>query len=417
MGPPPPPRPPRVGGAPNPGDDDPDDDESYYRAPRPIGDPPRRPMPNPYGPPEPPNAEQWAEVLGRTMARGSRRQAQPPPKFENKATQDVRVWTMTCEDFFERNAWQWEEEEERIKYALSMMDGNAVTPFAITYRKKMTGEFGFPKHDGYDLSINFKAQLHDKFSIMHRAQRALRDMEKVQYEGDIEKYLLTLENLNIDAEMTGVAWRHMIEKRLPIEARRRWAHKKFDLDSQFIETVRNCTKAEESFKEQLGLEKSTEHPKQRKWGKSEPNKSNIAFKDNRTKPAWNKVRKNYSPQEKKVYAENKAQVAKGNNFGETRHTDWAAAHKDIKPEMRQQRGRAGQCTRCGMNNYTWKQCRRDAVVSTITQKKPFLPQKRGFSGFRSNRPQVSRTLRIQPAPQQVNQIVRPKAWEMEMDES
>ena len=70
-------------------------------------------------------------------------------------------------------------------------------------------------------------------------------MEKVQYEGDIEKYLLTLENLNIDAEMTGVGRRHMIEKRLPIEARLLWAYKKFDLDSEFIETVRNCTKAEE----------------------------------------------------------------------------------------------------------------------------------------------------------------------------
>ena len=54
----PPPRPPRVGGAPNPGDDNPDDDdESFYRAPRPRGDPPRRPLPNPYGPLEPPNGE------------------------------------------------------------------------------------------------------------------------------------------------------------------------------------------------------------------------------------------------------------------------------------------------------------------------------------------------------------------------
>ena len=87
---------------------------------------------------------------------------------------------MTGEDFFERNTGQWEEEEVRLKYALSMMDGNAETPFAITYRKKMTGEFGFPKHDGYDLWIKFKAQLHDKLSIMHRAQRALRDMEKVR---------------------------------------------------------------------------------------------------------------------------------------------------------------------------------------------------------------------------------------------
>ena len=62
-------------------------------------------------------------------------------------------------------------------------------------------------------------------------------MEKVRYEGDIEKYLLTLENLNIDAEMSGVAWRHMIQKRLLMEARRGWAHEKFDLDSELIETV------------------------------------------------------------------------------------------------------------------------------------------------------------------------------------
>ena len=70
-------------------------------------------------------------------------------------------------------------------------------------------------------------------------------MEKVRYEGDIKKYLLTLENLNIDAEMTGIGRRHMIEKRLPIQARRLWAYKNFALDSEFTETVRNCTKAEE----------------------------------------------------------------------------------------------------------------------------------------------------------------------------
>ena len=92
--------------------------------------------------------------------------------------------------------------------------------FAITNRKKITGEFGFPKHDGYNLWITFKAQLHDKFSIMHRVQRAFRDMETVRYEGDMEKYLLTLENFNIDAQRSGVAWRHMIEKRVLIKARR-----------------------------------------------------------------------------------------------------------------------------------------------------------------------------------------------------
>ena len=81
-----------------------------------------------------------------------------------------------------------------------MMEGRAVTPFAITYWKKMTGEFGFPRSDGYDLWENFKNQIQEKFSILHRAQRALRDMEKIGYKGDIEKYLLTLENLNIDGK-------------------------------------------------------------------------------------------------------------------------------------------------------------------------------------------------------------------------
>ena len=95
------------------------------------------------------------------MARGSRRAAQPPFKFENKPTQDVRVWIMACEDFFGRNAWQWEEEDERIKYVLSMMEGSAVNPFAITYRKKMTGEFGFPRSDGYELWENFKNQIQE----------------------------------------------------------------------------------------------------------------------------------------------------------------------------------------------------------------------------------------------------------------
>ena len=98
------------------------------------------------------------------------------------------------------------------------MEESAVTTFAITYLKKITGEFGFPRSDGYDLWENFKTKIQEKFSILHRGPKALRDMEKVMYEGDIEEYLLTLGNINIDAEMSGVAWQNMIEKHLPLEA-------------------------------------------------------------------------------------------------------------------------------------------------------------------------------------------------------
>ena len=184
------------------------------------------------------------------------------------------------------------------------MEGSAVTPCAITYGKKMTGEFGFPRSDGYDLWENFKNQIQEKFSIHYRAQRALRDMEKVRYEGDIEKYLLTLENLNIYAEMARVAWRNMIERKVPLEAPRRWAKKKLDLDSKFVEGVRRCTKAEESFKEQLGLEKTHDKPGQKGWGRGERNK-NITCKKNKPKTAWDKTRKKLHARGKKTICRKK----------------------------------------------------------------------------------------------------------------
>ena len=159
-------------------------------------------------------------------------------------------------------------------------------------------------------------------------------MEKVRYEGEIDKYLLTLENLTIDAEMAGVAWRNMIEKLLPLEAPTGWAHRKFDLDSEFVEAVRRCTIAEESFKEQLGLEKPLENSRERRWGRGERNK-NITFDENKPKPARNKTRKNSAPEEKRLYAEKRNQATKGNNQGKVEHTGWNEAHKDIKLETRQ----------------------------------------------------------------------------------
>ena len=47
------------------------------------------------------------------------------------------------------------------------------------------------------------------------------------------------------------------------------------------------------------------------------------------------------PEEKRLYAEKRNQATKGNNQGKVEQTDWNAAHKDIKPETQQQRGRAG----------------------------------------------------------------------------
>ena len=84
-----PPRPPNVAGASNPGDDHPDD-KSYYKAPKRPRNDPRRPAPGQEHAPNPTEAARISEILAPKMARGSRRAAQPPFKFENKPTQDMQ---------------------------------------------------------------------------------------------------------------------------------------------------------------------------------------------------------------------------------------------------------------------------------------------------------------------------------------
>jgi hypothetical protein len=349
------------------------------------------------------------------MARGNKRAAEPPGKFENKPTEDIRVWILSCEDYFDRNSYQWEKEEDRIKFALGKMTGEEVAPFAITYRKKMTGEFGYPKHEGYGFWITFCSEVRERFSVLHRAQKALADMEKVKYAGNVEKYLLTLENLNIEAEVTGIAWRSLVQRQLPVEAMRTLSHEKHDLDSDWLQAVRRVTKAEESFTAQLKLNKNDDSHKNKDYSKR---KREFETTKPNPKSNWNKKRKTYTDAEKAAYKAKKE--AEKNNPGKVttkvEHTNWKQAHPEISQKVVDERKKAKQCTRCGMDNHSWRQCRKQPQVSTIGQRRQFAHPK---NKFQSKKPQVSTMIQEEVASlPKVNQINRPKVWELdEMDET
>jgi len=117
----------------------------------------------------------------------------------------------------------------------------------------MTGELGFQKQEGYEYWHIFKMQVILRFTVSHQAERALRRMELVKYQGDKEKYLLDLENLNIQAQVTGIAWRYMVEKRLPLEALCRLSNQEYGSDPEWLAAIRTVTKAEEAFNEQRGI--------------------------------------------------------------------------------------------------------------------------------------------------------------------
>jgi len=52
--------------------------------------------------------------------------------FRNAKHKDIRMWLLTCTDYFGRNSWQWENEAQRIRYTISPIDGKEVAPLALT---------------------------------------------------------------------------------------------------------------------------------------------------------------------------------------------------------------------------------------------------------------------------------------------
>jgi len=75
----------------------------------------------------------------------------------------------------------------------------------------MTGEIGYTRQEGYELFHVFAEQARRRFGPTHEAEKSLREMGSVKYRSDVAKFLIKVENLNIHARVTGIAWRKLIE--------------------------------------------------------------------------------------------------------------------------------------------------------------------------------------------------------------
>ena len=92
------------------------------------------------------------------MANNGKREVSAPTPFKNLKHLNIKLWLLQCEDYFKRNPMQWKSEQDRIKYPLGRMEGEDVLAFALTYRKKMTGEVGHLKIEGYEYWAIFQMQ-------------------------------------------------------------------------------------------------------------------------------------------------------------------------------------------------------------------------------------------------------------------
>ena len=131
------------------------------------------------------------------------------------------------------------------------MEGDDISAFALTYRKKMTGESGHQKVEGYKYWETFRNKCISRFALTHEGERALAAMEKIRYKGDIDRYLLEMENHNTHVGLSGVALRQMLSRTIPKDTLRRQSMKKYECDVDWIAALREATRQEETFLEDL----------------------------------------------------------------------------------------------------------------------------------------------------------------------
>jgi len=261
------------------------------------------------------------------------------------------------------------------------MDGKEVAPFALTYRRQMSGEIGYTRQEGYEFWHVFAEQTLRRFGPTYEAEKSLQEMGSVKYHSDVAKFLIEMENLNIHARVTGIAWRKMIEDQLPIEGLRRLSHREYVDNGEWLEAVRTVTRAEEDFKERKDL---------RGGGPSGTTRGDKRkFEDSKPTVAAKRVKRQYRAKEKADYQKKKAgerKVKKEGSVarkGEVRHTVWSEAHQGVDQKVFDKRKSDNKCTRCGMKNHTWKYGRKPIQVSAIYrgQSKPqrqcaFAPKRR-----------------------------------------
>ena len=143
--------------------------------------------------------------------------------------------------------------------------------------------------------------------------------------------------------------------------------------------------------------------------------------DTRSLVPAKKAKVQYMAKEKAEYKKKKAAERKVKKEGsvaakkrEIKWTVWADAHPNIEQPAIDERKKKNECTRCGMDNYTWKYCRKPPKVSAI-QRGPPTP-KRQFAPFPKRRPQVATVATRSEGESSRRAAQRPPAWAFEDDD-
>jgi len=347
-----------------------------------------------------------------TGTRSMKNVAEPPYFVQGDDNQDVRNWLTAFEDYFDGNPYQWENHSHLIVFALGKTKGNKVAPFAERFQKVMRGIGGFTRDPAYATWERFRQEIIKRYIGIEEEPQALDEMDRISHKGKIDTYLLLLENLNIKAGLSGIAWRVRVKRKLPQEILRRLSHFSFAIDEDWMEILRKVGRQEEELLERGKLTKAltTPHAPPPKRKREEGDKGfNTKYEK---RGSDNKAGK--GPSRWKAPRNN---TARNRNItvAKDEHTDWKKAQDGIKDDVVEKRKKEKRCTRCSMDNQTWRKCRKPILVAATFAYKnwgnPKQPFKLRTSTLAVHQPPLAR----QEPPAKVNLIRRKRPsriWEL-----
>ena len=112
----------------------------------------------------------------------------------------------------------------------------------------MEGSDGFALCPAHRYWHTFVSNLKKRFLSSQEAQEALHQLYAEKYSGDIEDFILRIKTLNNLVYMTGIPFRHTVERQLTRTMRHRLSQfPELDLDQDWLDAVVTVGKKEESF--------------------------------------------------------------------------------------------------------------------------------------------------------------------------
>ena len=180
-------------------------------------------------------------------------------------------------------------------------------------------------------------------------------MKDIKYEGCTATFLLAMQSLNIRVQLTGVTWRAEIEKKMPFPILEHILAEDYDLDSDWIKALETVGKRYENFLRDQKL--NSKKPSRKDFLKRKSSEGDRQFDK--------KKQKVYTKAEKEAYKASK-QSPKGKTCeGKKKHSEYELRHKGIPETLIADRRKNRGCTRCGLTNHRWKNCRKEAQVMVV----------------------------------------------------